>query len=123
MIKILTLQTLATYILSKCPCLIKVGSLTVFHLYVKFVIKNDHFLIRKTRIRSLFSWFNADQDDFEMYCPNCGDIIELDFEEYLIIKPILKLNEKLENKTITWDEFDYKLANTLTKIKMKHKQK
>jgi len=85
--------------------------------------KNDHFLIRKTRIRSLFSWFNTDQDNFEIYCPNCGDIIELDFEEYLVIKPIVKLNEKLENKTITWDEFDYKLANTLTKIHMKHKEK
>lgn len=42
---------------------------------------------------------------YYIICTNCGDKMELDPEEYVIIKKITKLNNKLVQKRI--DDFEY----------------
>lgn len=43
---------------------------------------------------------------YEIKCPECGETIELDYEEYLKINSIIKLNNKYEKGKINKEKYE-----------------
>lgn len=52
---------------------------------------------------------------FKIICPECGETIELEMDEFSLIKPFIKLNKLLESGKI--DEIEFR--NRLDKIQSK----
>ncbi|SCY82737.1 hypothetical protein [Alkaliphilus peptidifermentans] len=77
---------------------------------------NSHYIIDRSFIRLLgFVSFVKMEEIFRIVCPNCQETIELDIEEYIGIKPFIKINKLLDTGKI--DEYEYK--NRLKKIEEK----
>jgi hypothetical protein len=58
---------------------------------------------------------------YSIVCPNCRETIELDFDEYLIIEPLIKANRKYENGKITEHEHEMLTLDILNKIAIKRR--
>ncbi|MFT9497057.1 hypothetical protein [Anaerosolibacter sp.] len=46
---------------------------------------------------------------FRIVCPNCGETIELDVEEFIHIDPLIKVNNLFESGKIDESEYKYRL--------------
>ncbi len=55
---------------------------------------------------------------YSIICSNCGERIELEFDEYLIIEPLMKVNKKYEKGKITKHEHEMQVKDILSKIMM-----
>lgn len=65
---------------------------------------NDHYTVDKSFIKPLGLFFLGETDVvIRIICPNCGETIELDREEFSLIRPFLKINSLLESGKI--DEY------------------
>ena len=74
---------------------------------------NEHFNINTSFMQLVvFIPVGRMQEVFRIICPLCGETIELEMEEYKLIKPYIKINKLLESGKI--DEIEYK--NRLDKI-------
>ena len=62
---------------------------------------NDYYTIDKLfyKIFKVLPYGNSEQV-YRIICPNCRETIELDIEEFLDIKPFIKLNTLLYSKKI-----------------------
>ncbi|MBA1336287.1 MAG: hypothetical protein HPY66_2722 [Firmicutes bacterium] len=68
---------------------------------------NEYYNIYTTYIKPfLILSFGEWHPIFQIVCPVCGETIELDIDEYLLLSPFIKLNNLLE--TGKTDEYEYK---------------
>jgi hypothetical protein len=74
---------------------------------------NEHYNINTSYIELVvFIPVGRMQEVYKIICPECGETIELEMEEFRLIKPFIKINKLLESGKI--DEIEYK--NRLDKI-------
>ncbi len=52
---------------------------------------------------------------FQIVCPVCSETIELDIDEYLLLRPFIKLNNLLETGKIDKREYKYRLERLESK--------
>ena len=55
---------------------------------------------------------------YKIICPNCGETIELEFDEYLTIEPLIKINKKYKEGKIRKIQYDRSVDDILSKIKI-----
>ncbi|QZY56479.1 hypothetical protein [Crassaminicella profunda] len=58
---------------------------------------------------------------YKIVCPKCGETIGLDFEEYLLIEPFIKLNKKYEEGKISHQEYEDRITKISDKLKYSKK--
>ncbi len=63
-------------------------------------------------IKKYYIVFSLDVD-YLLKCKCCEEIIELDYEEYDLVKKIAKLNLNFENKKVTQNDYMNKLEKLL----------
>lgn len=56
---------------------------------------------------------------YSIICSNCRETIELEFNEYLVIEPLIKANKKYEKGKITRNEHEMLVKDILYKIETK----
>ncbi|MEG0773740.1 hypothetical protein [Clostridium sp.] len=57
--------------------------------------------------------------NYVIVCPYCGDAMELEIEEFLILKLFISINKKLEKRKISEEEHRVQTSKTLYKLKRK----
>lgn len=68
---------------------------------------NDYYIIISAFFKPLGLMPIGKTDEIiRITCPNCGEAIELDHQEYLLIQPFVKLNSMLDSGKI--DDYEYK---------------
>jgi len=78
--------------------------------------KNDHYNLIETYVKPfLVLPFGKWHRIIKIVCPACTETIELDFDEYLLLEPYIKLNNLLESGKI--DEYSYKYRLDLLESK------
>lgn len=82
---------------------------------------NEHYNIN-TSYRELVVLFPLGrmQEVFRIICPNCGETIELEIEEFTQIRPFIEVNKLLESGKIDETEYNnrlYKIESRLLKLR------
>jgi len=61
--------------------------------------------------------------EYKITCAECGETIGLEFEEYLLLDPFVKVNKKYEEGKISRQEYDYKIEEIFDKYKLEYSRK
>lgn len=78
---------------------------------------NDYYYIgRSSELQVFYIPIVKHDVMYSIICPNCRETIELEFDEYLIIEPLIKVNKKYEKGKITKHEHEMNVRDILSKI-------
>ena len=121
------------YFLSKAPTKTKtVGKIYLKQMYIRD--RKDWILSRISPkcmncssnkyydvncISKVFLFIIQYDKTYKIVCPECGETIELDLEEFLIIESFIKVNKKYDEGKISHQGYEYKMQ----KIYRKHSGK
>lgn len=83
---------------------------------------NDYYYIcRSSNLQVFYIPVVRHEVKYSIICSSCRETIELEFDEYLTIEPLIKANRKYEKGKMTKQEHEMEIKDILNKLEMKRK--